>query len=245
MMNKNKEQFNECSGKQKILLYHWVYYKKDESIIYNSAMCIEDRQKLYKFNSKCCPNKLTLNNSNFHLYFSYNKVTANFNNLQKIYQYFILQFAVVIIEAQSPENSEGMDLSNIPADATKVLVNVQDKLCKIYEYIYLKDYICDKPYIAILVTLIFFILLFSIISLICCKCCCKKKESEESSLDYDQFIMDPNGQMYSAMYQGQMMQSQMIPGVMMYPQIIPGGLMYPQMLQGGMMTPQMYQAGIQ
>ncbi|VUZ95675.1 hypothetical protein PVP01_0902200 [Plasmodium vivax] len=149
------------------------------------------------------------------------------------------------MEGKSTESSDAIDLSNIPEHATNVLKLVQDKLCEVYTYINLGEYICHKPNIAILVTLIFFILLFSIISLICCKCCCKKKESETSSIDYNQFTIDPNGQMYSAMYHGQMMQPQMISGKMMYSQMFPGGLMYPQMIQGGMMTPQMYQAAIQ
>ncbi|CAG9476507.1 unnamed protein product [Plasmodium vivax] len=66
----------------------------------------------------------------------------------------------------------------------------------------------------------------------CCKkSCCKKKENDESDVDYNQFMMGPDGQMYSQMYQGQMMQPLMIPTGMMYPQMYPQ-MYYQQMYQG-------------
>ncbi|CAI7723994.1 hypothetical protein, conserved [Plasmodium vivax] len=253
-MKKNKEEFNESCEKRKTLLFEFINYKKSEIYIYNRNMYMQDKKELKKCNYKYLSKELTFNFLKFPLNCSCNKVIMNFIKSVAIYQIFILQFAVTIADGSSDTESHEDTLSAfkkvVEQKAKDFWEFIKKSLCEICNQIGLQSTgICGKHYVTIPVTFSLFILVFIIICLICCKCCCKKscckkKENDESDVDCNQFIMGPDGQMYSQMYQGQMMQPQMIPAGMMYPQMYPGQMYYPQMLQQGMQQPEMLQQGI-
>ncbi|SCO72511.1 hypothetical protein PVC01_090005600 [Plasmodium vivax] len=234
-MHKNKINFNRSSEECKKFLCHSVYYKKCESCIHNNDISIKNRNELKKCNSRFSPNEFLYKLFNYLPNTLDNKVMTCFIKLIRIFQLFILQFTVVMADERG-EGEESTIVKLIGEYANTVWDKYKELLKKICALFGENDN-CEEK-VAIPVAVFAFVLLFCIICLICCKCCCKKscckkKEIDESDVDYNQFMMGPDGQMYNQMYQGQMMQPQMIPAGMMYPQMYP--LMYPQMY------PQMYE----
>ncbi|CAG9476513.1 unnamed protein product [Plasmodium vivax] len=147
----------------------------------------------------------------------------------------MLQITVVMAkESKTEETTIVNKIMEYANNAWEKYKNILKPICVMFG----QNENCDGGYVTIPVAVFAFVLFFCIICLICCKCCCKKscckkKENDESDVDYNQFMMGQDGQMYNQMYQGQMMQPQMIPAGMMYPQMY--SQMYPQMY------PQMYQ----
>ncbi|VUZ95679.1 hypothetical protein PVP01_0902500 [Plasmodium vivax] len=236
-MKKNKGEFKESSEIFMKKLYHSLCYNNSGSCIHNGAIYLEDNKKLRKCNHICIPKKLSSGVFKSTQFSTYKKTIIQFIKLLEIYQFFMLHFVVAM--AQTEQKDEGQDLlSQIQKLATAAWEAYKKHFQNICIQISIPENHCEKPEVAIPVIVLLFLFVFGIFSLICCKCCCrksccKKKGSEDSNVDYNQFFMGPDEQMYSQMYQAQMMQPQMIPTGMMYPQ------MYTQIY------PQMYQAGIQ
>ncbi|CAG9476506.1 unnamed protein product [Plasmodium vivax] len=248
-MEKNKKEYNKSSERYKTCLHHFVYCKSNQPCIHKCDIYWRDKEKLENINSRCSSNELAFNLCNSFLSSIYNNVRTNFVKSVGIYQLFILQFAVTTAEEESSGASNGDTLKLIQEKVIGIAKTFWGKytecLCNICcnNNGFINKETC-KLYIPIPVMVFLFLFVLGIICLICCKCCCKKscckkKENDESDVDCNQFIMGPDGQMYSQMYQGQMMQPQMIPAGMMYPQMYPGQMYYPQMLQQGMQQPQM------
>ncbi|VUZ95666.1 hypothetical protein PVP01_0901300 [Plasmodium vivax] len=243
-MEKNKEEYNESSERYKTCLYQLVYCKSSQPRIQKSDIFLEDSEKIKNTNPRFSSNELAFSLFNSFRSCSYNNVRTKFVKLIGIYQLFVLRFSV----AESQEGSEGTSYEKVIVEmknqAEQIWKYITQQLCVICSSIG-NEYgnICGKDYVAIPVVVFLFLFVFGIICLICCKCCCKKsrkkKASDDSSVNHDQFIMGPDGQMYSQMYQGQMVQPQMIPAGMMYPQMYLGQMYYPQMLQQGMQQPEM------
>ncbi|SCO67116.1 hypothetical protein, conserved [Plasmodium vivax] len=253
-MEKNKEECNESSKRYKTCFHELVYCKSSQPCIQKRDIYWGDRKKLKNINPRCSSNELACNLFNSFLICSYNNVRTKFVKLIGIYQLFILQFAVTIAEANITSEKNAYTLDHIQEKvrdiADKFWEGYTGYLCTLCSYIKLEcESTCKQLYVAIPVMVFPFLFVFVIICLICCKCCCKKsrkkKASEDSNVNHDQFIMGPDGQMYSQMYQGQMVQPQMIPAGMMYPQMYPGQMYYLQMLQQGMQQPEMLQQGMQ
>ncbi|VUZ95668.1 hypothetical protein PVP01_0901500 [Plasmodium vivax] len=258
-MMENKEEFNESCEKRKTVLYELINYKKSEIYIYiyiyNRSLCIQTKTELKKCNYKYLSKELIFKFFRFPLNCLCNKVIMNFIKSVALYQLFILQFAPTIAEGTSREQSQTLTLNGIIENVTQIAksfwTSIENSLCTICKKIGIhREDTCTPLYVSIPVVVFLFLFVFGIICLICCKCCCKKscckkKASEDSNVDYNQFMMGQDGQMYNQMYQGQMMQPQMIPGGMMYPQMYPGQMYYPQMLQQGMQQPEMLQQGMQ
>ncbi|CAI7723995.1 hypothetical protein, conserved [Plasmodium vivax] len=250
-MKKNMENFNESLEKSKKRIYETLYYKSSKSCVYNSDICMEPKKQMKKHCCKYALKKSSFKSNNLSQ-FSFNNNVMNFLvKLIVIYQTFRLQFFVAATTEGTDEQEGSGVMENVQRTMKQVGKTISeytkdlwDKIEKKYEEhigkhcddVGILKYICNDAKIAIPVTFSLFILVFSIICLICCKCCCKKscckkKENDESDVDYNQFMMGPDGQMYSQMYQGQMMQPEMIPAGMMYPQMYPQ-MYYQHMYQG-------------
>ncbi|VUZ95667.1 hypothetical protein PVP01_0901400 [Plasmodium vivax] len=255
-MKNNMENLIESLEKHKKRIYEPLYYKCSKSCAYNSDVRIEPKKQMKKHCYKNVPKKSSFKLHNISQFSSNKKVMNTLVKLIIICQTFILQFSVASTTNEGDVSQSSQFMENFKSKMEELAENISKYTIKLWgnvktEYdkhikvhcnkLSVLSVICEDASIAIPVTFFFFILIFSIICLICCKCCCKnscckkscckKKENDESEVDYNQFMMGPDGQIYYQMYQGQMMQPQMIPGGMMYPQMYPQ-MYYQQMYQG-------------